>query len=155
VRGEISPVTSAASRSIGCSGNGICSTTRRRTHSGCATPICRASAICDAVSATPSRRITASCSSPHAQASGSNPDYSLRNHKKRCECLNENCASPDLVSNALPFGRLWYGGRDAAANAVSYAKFYSRSHHAVVRVYDETHKVIERTSRMAISKSRL
>jgi len=29
----------------------------------------------------------------------------------------------DLISDALPFGRLWY---DEARNAVGYAKFYSR-----------------------------
>jgi hypothetical protein len=34
----------------------------------------------------------------------------------------------DLISDALPFGRLWYGEPDAASNAVGYAKFYSRSH---------------------------
>jgi hypothetical protein len=45
----------------------------------------------------------------------------------------------DLISDALPFGRLWYG----ESNAVSYAKFYSRSHNAVIRVYDEAGKVIE------------
>jgi hypothetical protein len=37
----------------------------------------------------------------------------------------------------LPFGRLWYGEPNAASNAVDYAKFYSRSHDAVIRVYDE------------------
>jgi hypothetical protein len=37
----------------------------------------------------------------------------------------------DLISDVLPFGRLWYG----ESNAVSYAKFYSRSHNAVIRVY--------------------
>jgi hypothetical protein len=42
----------------------------------------------------------------------------------------------DLISDALPFGRLRYGEPNAAANAVSYAKFYSRSHDAVIRVYD-------------------
>jgi hypothetical protein len=42
----------------------------------------------------------------------------------------------DLISDALPFGRLWYGEPDAASNAVDYAKFYSRLHHAVIRVYD-------------------
>jgi hypothetical protein len=42
----------------------------------------------------------------------------------------------DLISDALPFGRLWYGEPDAIANAVGYAKFYSRSHDAVIRVYD-------------------
>jgi hypothetical protein len=36
----------------------------------------------------------------------------------------------NLISDALPFGALWYGNPDAAANAISYAKFYSRSHDA-------------------------
>jgi hypothetical protein len=49
----------------------------------------------------------------------------------------------DLISNALPFGRLWYGESNAAANAVDYAKFYSRSHDAVIRVYDAAGNVIE------------
>jgi hypothetical protein len=38
---------------------------------------------------------------------------------------------------------LWYGGLEAVANAIGYAKFYSRSHHAVIRVYDEAGNVIE------------
>ena len=49
----------------------------------------------------------------------------------------------DLIFDALPFGRLWYGGPDAAANAMEYAKRCSRSHHAVIRVYDDAGKVIE------------
>jgi hypothetical protein len=43
----------------------------------------------------------------------------------------------------VPFGRLWYDGPEAAANATGYAKFYSRSHHAVIRVYDEAGNLIE------------
>jgi hypothetical protein len=43
----------------------------------------------------------------------------------------------------LPFGSLWYGEPDATSNAISYAKFRSRSHDAVIRVYDEAGKVIE------------
>jgi hypothetical protein len=39
----------------------------------------------------------------------------------------------DLVSNVLPFGGLWYTKPD---DALSYAKFFSRSHAAVIRVYD-------------------
>jgi hypothetical protein len=39
-----------------------------------------------------------------------------------------------LISDTLPFGRLWYGEPDAVANAIGYAKFYSRSHDAVIRV---------------------
>ena len=46
----------------------------------------------------------------------------------------------DLISDALPFGRLWY--LDAAA-AVGYAKIYSRSHAATIRVFDESGAVIE------------
>jgi len=49
----------------------------------------------------------------------------------------------DLISDVLPFGRLWYAGPNAVANAIGYAKFFSRSHHAVIRVYDETDNVIE------------
>jgi hypothetical protein len=29
----------------------------------------------------------------------------------------------DLISDALPFGRLWYGEPNAIANAIEYAKF--------------------------------
>jgi hypothetical protein len=49
----------------------------------------------------------------------------------------------DLVSDALSFGRLWYGEPNATSNAIDYAKFYSRSHHAVIRVYDAAGNVIE------------
>ena len=30
----------------------------------------------------------------------------------------------DLISDALPFGRLWYGEPGAIGNAIGYAKFY-------------------------------
>jgi hypothetical protein len=49
----------------------------------------------------------------------------------------------DLISDVLPFGALWYGEPNAISNAVGYAKFRSRSHHAVIRVYDEAGNVIE------------
>jgi hypothetical protein len=49
----------------------------------------------------------------------------------------------DLISDALPFGRLWYGEPNAISNAIGYAKFYSRSHDAVIRVYNEAGNVIE------------
>ena len=48
-----------------------------------------------------------------------------------------------LISAALPFGQLWYGEPDAVSNAINYAKFFSRSHDAVVRVYDDAGNVIE------------
>jgi hypothetical protein len=37
----------------------------------------------------------------------------------------------------------WYGQPDAISNAIGYAKFFSRSHDAVIRVYDEAGNVIE------------
>jgi hypothetical protein len=46
----------------------------------------------------------------------------------------------DLISDVLPFGRLWYTKPD---DAVEYAKFRSRSHDAVIRVFDESGNVIE------------
>jgi hypothetical protein len=49
----------------------------------------------------------------------------------------------DLISDALPFGRLWYAEQNAITNAIGYAKFYSRSHDAVICVYDEACNVIE------------
>ena len=49
----------------------------------------------------------------------------------------------DLISDALPFGRLWYDGPNAASNAIGYASQYSRSHDAVVRVYNAAGNVIE------------
>ena len=49
----------------------------------------------------------------------------------------------NLISDVLPFGRLWYGEPDAVSNAIGYAEFRSRSHDAVIRVYDEAGNVIE------------
>jgi hypothetical protein len=40
-------------------------------------------------------------------------------------------------------GGLWYGDPDAVSNAIGYAKFRSRSNHAVIRVYDAAGNVIE------------
>jgi hypothetical protein len=49
----------------------------------------------------------------------------------------------DLISDTLPFGRLWYDGPNAVTNATGYAMHDSRSHDAVIRVYDEAGNVIE------------
>jgi len=45
-----------------------------------------------------------------------------------------------MIFDVLPFGRLWYV---EVSDAIGYAKHYSRSHDAVIRVYDEAGKVIE------------
>ena len=58
--------------------------------------------------------------------------YEVRPRKDRCGI--------DLISNVLPFGRLWYEDTSAA---VDYAKHSSGSHHAVIRVYDDVGNVIE------------
>ena len=44
------------------------------------------------------------------------------------------------ISDALPFGRLLY---DTPDNAIVYAMHSSRSHDAVIRVYDAAGNVIE------------
>jgi hypothetical protein len=62
-------------------------------------------------------------------------DYEVRPRRDR--------RGVDLISDALPFGQLWYGEPNAVENGVSYAKFFTRSHHAVIRVYDAAGNVIE------------
>ena len=46
----------------------------------------------------------------------------------------------DLISDALPVGRLWYTKPD---DAIGYAKHRSRSHDAVIRVYDDAGNVMQ------------
>jgi hypothetical protein len=48
-----------------------------------------------------------------------------------------------MISDALPFGRLWYGEPNAISNAIGYAMQHSRSHDAVIRVYGDAGNVIE------------
>jgi hypothetical protein len=61
--------------------------------------------------------------------------YEVRPHK--------NKRGVDLISDVLPFGRQWYGDPNAVSYAICYAKFRSRSHDAVIRVYDEAGTVTE------------
>jgi hypothetical protein len=46
----------------------------------------------------------------------------------------------DLISDALPFGRLWYL---KAADAIDYARHRSRAHDAVIHVYYVAGKLID------------
>jgi hypothetical protein len=48
-----------------------------------------------------------------------------------------------LISDVLPFGGLWDDGSNAISHAIDYAKFCSRSHDAMIRVYDVAGNVIE------------
>ena len=62
-------------------------------------------------------------------------DYDIPLRRDKC--------GVDLISDALPFGRLWYGGPNAISNAIGYAQHRSRSDDAVIRVYDAAGNVIE------------
>jgi hypothetical protein len=46
----------------------------------------------------------------------------------------------DLICDGLPLGRLWYL---EVSEAIGYAQISSRSHDAVIYVYDEAGNVIE------------
>jgi hypothetical protein len=62
--------------------------------------------------------------------------YEVRRRKDDC--------GVDLISDVLPFRcAVLSGAPDAINNAIDYAKLYSRSHDAVIRVYDEAGNVIE------------
>jgi len=56
----------------------------------------------------------------------------------------------DLISDVLPFGRLWY---DTPDHAIGSAMHYSRSHDAVIRVYDATGNVSETHEPDPVKKS--
>jgi hypothetical protein len=58
-------------------------------------------------------------------------------------CPRKDKRGVDLVSDVLPFGRLWYGEPNAVSNAIVYAEHRSCSHDAVIRVYDEAGNVIQ------------
>jgi hypothetical protein len=56
---------------------------------------------------------------------GSNARHAVRPRKDRRDF--------DLISDALPFGGLWY---TQVSHAIGYAQSYSRSHPCVIRVYE-------------------
>jgi hypothetical protein len=66
--------------------------------------------------------------------------FRKRHHPVLCSASTRSCK---FYGFALQFGRLWYAEPNAISNAVGYAKFYSRSHDAVIRVYDTAGNVIE------------
>jgi hypothetical protein len=59
----------------------------------------------------------------------------------------------DLISDALPFGRLWYAEPNAISHAIGYAMFFSRSHDAVIRVYDDLANVIDARARWRFQRA--
>jgi len=71
------------------------------------------------------------------------PDFDVIQEKHAHEIwLRKDKRGVDLISDARPFGRLWYGEPNAISNAAGYAKFRSRSHDAVIRVYDAVPRTI-------------
>jgi len=58
-------------------------------------------------------------------------------------CPGKDHRGVDLISDALPFGRLWYGEPNAVANAIGYVMHHSRSQRAVIRVYSEAGNLIQ------------
>jgi hypothetical protein len=73
--------------------------------------------------------------------------YSMHVYEVR---LRKDHRGFDLISDALPFGRLWY---TEVSHAIGYAEFYSRSHAAVIRVYDAARNLIETHQHAAIWKN--
>ena len=59
------------------------------------------------------------------------------------QCPETLFKSKTIISDALPFGRLWYDGPVAVSSAIGYAQHYIRSEGGVIRVYDATGNVIE------------
>ena len=49
----------------------------------------------------------------------------------------------DLIGGRLRFGPIWYAGPDAVRYAVAYAKYCSRSHRAIIRLFNEEGNVTE------------
>ena len=49
----------------------------------------------------------------------------------------------DLIGDRLRFGPIWYAGPDAVRYAVAYAKYCSRLHPAIIRVFNEEGNVTE------------
>jgi hypothetical protein len=51
----------------------------------------------------------------------------------------------DLTSDRLQYGPIWYAGPDAVRRAVAYAKYRSRSrsHRAIIRVFNEEGNMTE------------
>ena len=66
-----------------------------------------------------------------------------RIYEKRKKNLSETDQSP---------GRLWYGEPNAINNAIGYAIHRSRSHDAIIRLYDAAGNVVETHERVGIFK---
>ncbi len=77
------------------------------------------------------------------KCAGAKQEATIAKQQKQIEALAAGLQK-DLVSDVLPFGRLWYSERNAVSNAIGYAIHYSRSHDAAIRVYDAAENVTEK-----------
>ena len=57
--------------------------------------------------------------------------------------LREERDGFDLIGDRLQDGPIWYAGPDAVRYAVAYAKYCSRWHRAIIRVFNEEGNVTE------------
>jgi hypothetical protein len=73
--------------------------------------------------------------------------HSMRRHKVEAHVYEvrprKDHRGVDLISDALPFGRLWYGEANAISNAIGYAKFAAAHMMVGFAFYDEAGNVIE------------
>jgi hypothetical protein len=67
----------------------------------------------------------------------------VRSALERSALPKIGCARTEIGDQNNAHGTLWHAEPNAISNAVGYAKFYSRSHCAVIRVYKEAGNVIE------------
>ena len=72
---------------------------------------------------------------PPARPTISTHVYEIRPRADKCGI--------DLISDVLPYSPLWYRGPNAIRDAINSAKGFSRSHDAVIHVFDAAGNVIE------------
>ena len=60
----------------------------------------------------------------------------------------------DLISDNLPFGKLWYGEPGAIDNAASYAEFNAGGGTATITIFDKHGRVIETRTHIPEARKR-
>ena len=63
-------------------------------------------------------------------------------------------AGVDLISDNLPFGKLWYGEPGALDNAASYAEFNAGAETATITIFNEHGHVIETRTHLPDARKR-
>ena len=55
----------------------------------------------------------------------------------------EDCRGFNLIGDCLPLGMLWFEGSEAIRDAIRYARFFSSSNLATIRIFDQSGTVVE------------